>query len=269
MTIEPIPEDLCWDLDPACLDAVWDDFSAEVQDRAGYLAISTLRMLTAYRVGGCPIKLRPCKQSVCPPTYRSYYDGSTGSGWMQPYTSGGLWYNGCGCAGSCDCKALCEMRLPAPIGDLIEVKKDGVVIPLANFRVDNGAILVYQGAGECPFDMNQDLGLPDTEVGTWSVTYLNAYKPTALASYAAGVLAVEFAKACVGGKCRLPTGVTDIVRAGVSFTIEAGSFPNGFTGIREVDTFIALYNPDGSKKMPPKVWSPGTPQFRHTTFTGV
>lgn len=266
MAIEPVPTELCWDLDPACLDTVWDGYPAAVQDRAGFLAVSTLRMLTSYRVGGCPVTLRPCKPSLCPPGYVGYTDGWTGSGGMHPYVSGGLWYNGCGCSGGCGCKALCEISLPAPIGDLTEIKSDGVALDLEDFRVDNGHILVYEGSGDCPFNMEQNLNKPDTEVGTWSITYLNAYKPSALASYAAGVLAVEFAKACIGGKCRLPAGVTELVRAGVTMEITAGNFPGGFTGIKEVDSFIALYNPDGSNKRPPQIFTPSMPQYRHQTF---
>ena len=34
----------------------------EVQDRAPGLASATLRRLTGYRVGGCPITVRPCMQ---------------------------------------------------------------------------------------------------------------------------------------------------------------------------------------------------------------
>jgi hypothetical protein len=70
------------------------------------------------------------------------------------------------------------------------------------------------------------------------------------------VLAMEYARACSGGKCRLPTGVTSVVRQGVSYTVAAGAFPGGVTGIREVDSFIALWNPDALRQTP-KVWYPG------------
>lgn len=270
MAIEPVPTELCWDLDPACLTEAWDEYPEAVRDRAGFLAVSTLRMLTAYRVGGCPITLRPCRESLCPPGYVGYRDAWGPAGNFQPHSVAGLWYNfSCGCSGGCGCKASCEFVLPAPVGELVEVKSNGVVIPLGDFRVDNGALLVYEGSGDCPFMMEQDLNKADTEVGTWSVTYLNAFKPSALASYAAGVLAVEYAKACTGGKCRLPAGVTELTRAGVTMEITAGNFPGGFTGIKEVDSFIALYNPNGSQKVSPKVLTPRTPQYRHTTLRGV
>lgn len=269
MAIEPVPTELCWDIDPACSETEWDAYPEEVRERAAFLAVTTLRMLTAYRVGGCPITLRPCKASLCPPGYIGYRDSWSGGGAFHPVSINGVWYNGCGCSGPCGCRALCEIALPAPVGDLIEVKKDGVALPITDFRVDNGYLLVYEGSGDCPFDMEQDLNKPDTEVGTWSVTYLNAYKPTALASYAAGILAVEYAEACEGNECALPSGVTELVRAGVSMEITAGNFPGGFTGIKQVDTFIALYNPSGTQKQPPTVFTPRTPQYRHETLRGL
>lgn len=255
--------ELCWELDPACLTAEWAAFDQEVQNRAAMLSISSLRMLTAYRVGGCPITVRPCKPSCAIPGFVQY--GFYPQQSFYPQNFAGLWTNGCGCTGGCGCGATCETKLPMPIGDVIEVKVDGVALPLTDFRVDNGGTLVYQSTGDCPFNMAQDLSKPDTEVGTWSVTYVNSYLPDATASYAAGILAMEFAKACVGGKCKLPPGVTEVVRNGVAMTITPGSFPDGFTGIREVDSFISLWKPAGSPDYAPRVYSPSAPQVRHTT----
>lgn len=262
MAVAPIP-DLCWELDPACLVDVWDTFSPEVQDRAHFLAVASLRWLTAYRVGGCPITVRPCKPSCVIPGYTPF-DPSFGYGPFYPANWSGIWTN-CGCAGSCGCKSTCEIKLPAPVGDLAEVKANGVVIPLTDFRVDNGNILVYQGTDDCPFNLEQDLSLPDTEPGTFSISYMNSYPPDALASYAAGILAVEFAKGCSGSKCRLPANVTEVVRNNISMTITPGMFPDGFTGIREVDAFIALWKPKGSPPYAPRFFSPSVPQMRHTT----
>lgn len=253
--------DLCWPLDPACLDGPWEEFSPEVQDRAAMMAVQSLRMLTAYRVGGCPITVRPCKPDCCPLGYSNF---SWAGQPFYPQNWGGLWSN-CACQGSCTCKATCEIKLPPPIGDLIEVKVDGVIVPLSDFRVDSNNTLVYQGDSDCPFDMAQDLSLPDTEVGTWSITYVNSHLPDAVASYAAGILAVEFAKACTSGKCALPANVVSIVRNSVSYEITPGMFPDGFTGIRQVDTFIGAWRPQGSPRQATRVYSPDVPQLRHTT----
>ena len=77
-----------------------------------------------------------------------------------------------------------------------------------------------------------------------------------MAAYAAGVLAMEFAKACTGGKCRLPANVTSISRQGVSYDIAAGAFPSGMTGLREVDSWIGLWNPE-ARRQATSVWYPG------------
>lgn len=255
--------DLCWPLDPACLGDTWNDYDVEVQDRAAFLAVSSLRYLTAFRVGGCPITVRPCKPSCCPDGYSNF---SWAGAPFYPQNWAGVWTN-CSCQGFCSCKAACQITLPPPVGDLIEVKSDGAILPLADFRVDNGNILVYQGDADCPFNLSQDLSLPDTELGTWSITYVNSFPPDALASYAAGILAVEFAKACVGGKCSLPANITSMVRNGTSFEIIAGTFPDGLTGIRQVDAFIGQWRPQGSPAWQMRVYSPDVPQLRHTTRT--
>jgi hypothetical protein len=41
--------------------------------------------------------------------------------------------------------------------------------------------------------------------------------------------------------------VVSVVRTGVTLTLNAGVWPSGTTGIREIDSWIYLYNPDGRK----------------------
>jgi hypothetical protein len=243
-----------WPLDPACLADTWDSLDEAVRQRAHHLASATLHDLTGGRVGGCPVTVRPVPhRGACfVPTYGG-----------APYTPGmdtaGRWANNCGYPA----KSACEIALPAPIGRLDEVKIDGVVQTLTNFRIDNGRYLVWQGGGECPFPAEQDLDLADTEPGTFSVTYLNAYPVDAMGAIAAGRLAAEFGKACSGAKCALPAGVTTVIRQGVTMEVRPGSFPDGFTGIREVDAYIALWNPRGLRQGS-TVWSPSMPSFRTT-----
>jgi hypothetical protein len=238
-------------IDAACLSEDWDAIDVAVQDRSIALASATLRRLTGYRVGGCPITVRPCKKS-CVGSLPTYWDMRT-AGWM-PLNMGGLWINSCGCTTDCSCVTLCEVELPGPIGAVTEVLVDGDVVDPDNYRID-GNRLVWVGAEVCPWPTCQDMSLPTTEVGTFAVTYLNSAPVDALGAYAAGVLAMEYARACAGGKCRLPTGVTSIVRQGVSIDIASGAFPSGVTGIREVDAYIALWNPKALRQST-RVWSP-------------
>ena len=247
-------DDYCWPLDDSCC-AEFSTYPQDVQDRAAALAGMTLRMLTANRVGGCPVTVRPCRQ-VCA-GYQPFYGGSA----FAPVNWSGTWFN-CTCGGdTCGCGALCQLELPRPIGAVQEVKIDGVIVDPWTYRVDDGRWLIRLN-GECWPDC-QDLSLADTEVGTFSVTYLNAIPVDSLGQYAGGVLACEFAKACSGGKCRLPSGVTSVARQGVSYEIAAGSFPNGATGIREVDAWIAQYNPN-HLRVQPQVWSPDEPVLVRT-----
>jgi hypothetical protein len=243
---EPLPEygGCLWPVDPACLTDDWLGLDQEVRDRALALASETLKRLTGYRVGGCPITVRPCQRGGC-------WDTFIPGGPFTPVNWAGRWSN-CHCGGNC--ATNCEVKLPPPVGEIVEVKVDGAVVNVADYAIQSN-VLVYTGGGDCAFPRIQDLSLPDTEVGTFSVTYLNAYPVDANGAYAAGVLAVEFAKACTTGKCKLPPEVVEVVRNGVSFSITPGSFPGGYTGLRAVDTYIALWNPEG-RSQPVRVWSP-------------
>lgn len=242
-----------WPIDPACFTDEWDQIDPLIQARAIALASSTLYRLTGYRVGGCPVTVRPCK-APCAVGFPSYYSFGP-YGWMQPHIGlSGSWINSCGCTRDCSCTELCEIELPAPVGEVVEVRADGAVVADTDYRLD-GNRLVWVGTGDCPWPACQDLSKPDTEVGTFSVTYYNSYPVDALGAYAAGVLAKEYAQACIGNKCRLPLSVTSISRQGVSFEIPTGAFPNGMTGIREVDTFIAIWNPQALRQQV-RVWSP-------------
>jgi len=242
-------EECLWPLDPACLTEEWEATPPDVQVRAQGLATASLRRLTGYRVGGCPITVRPCvlgcwDQSL----YRS-------RAWGPTQLADGSWVNTCGCTTECSCTALCEVRLAGPVGPISWVKVDGVELLATDYRVD-GDRLIWLGDGECPWPVCQDMTAADTEPNTFAVHYLQGHEPDALAAYAAGVLAMEFAKACTGGKCRLPPNVTSVSRQGISFQIAAGTFPGGVTGIREVDAWIALWNPE-HRRQSTQVWWPG------------
>lgn len=250
---ETIPEyaGCLWPVDPACFSDEWESADEAIKQRSLALASSTLHRLTGYRVTACPVTVRPYSSIRCfIPNQFDQFPQAMAPG-INLY---GQWVNNCG--------PLCadpgtSIRLPRPVGRIVEVKVDGVVIPPTDYRVLDGNRLAYLGTGD-GWPLGQNVELPDTEEDTFSVTYINGYEPDALGAYAAGLLANEFAKACTGAKkCRLPAGVTSIVRQGVSMEITTGAFPNGMTSIREVDTFIALWNPSGQRQ-PTTVWYPGS-----------
>ena len=267
---EPLPEyGVCpWPMDPVCVDS--EDWEALITDaplyaRAVALASMALQQLTGRRVGGCPITVRPCKPSACA-SFPDFYGAGSGPGWT-PANLGGVWSNCGGCAGCTG--TACEVELPAPVGRVDEVTVDGVVIPPADYRVENAKYLVWQGAGPCPWPNVQDMSLQPGEPGTFTVTYLNAYPVDRIGAQSAAILALEFAKACdpANQDCALPPGTVAVVRQGVSYEIQPGLFPGGYTGIRSVDAYVADWNPNNLRQGA-TVWSPGMPEPRITTSGG-
>lgn len=236
-----------WPVDPACLGESWEaDFEEPVKTRAIALASNTLRRLTGYRVGGCPVTIRPCGVY----SWADYQRWPNYGGWL-PVNWSGTWHNTpCGP----DCRhSPKRIRLTAPNGGVEQIKVDGsVLVEGTDYWVD-GLEVIRMGDQSWP--TTQNLDLPDTEVGTFSITYYDSFVVDGAGAYACGILAREFALACSGKQCRLPATITSIVRQGASFTIPSGSFPGGLTGIREVDAYVSTWNPN-HRSTPLRVWAP-------------
>lgn len=244
-----------WEPDPACLTDDWEQLTPEVQERSLMLATSSLIALTNQRVGLCPITIRPCVDPR-----------PCGCGWNPHIRADGNWVNTCPCRSTC--KPLSEVDIPGPVGYIESFLIDGQPVDLesGDWRLDDGHLLVWQGNGPSPLPSTQDLNLPDSEPGTWSITYSRSYPVSAQGRIAVTYLALEFAKACKGkGKCSLPRGVTSVVRNGVSFSIEAGLFPNGLTGIELVDQFILQWAPFGAPLRTAVVFDPSKNRPRRTS----
>jgi hypothetical protein len=256
------------------LDEIWaDPATRAVADRANALAWSTLSALLGYRLSLCPVSVRPCSLGCGPttwdeaPTLGSNYAGAPSGGVFTPYIAAGSWYNGCGCKrpADCGCTTIQQVILPMPVGEIVEVWVNGGTLDPSAYRVDNGTKLVRQDGGLWP--VCQDFNLPAEHEGAFTVTYYPGLAPNDLLNYAAGVLATEYFKACSGKACRLPTGVTNVSRNGITMDIPTGLFPNGATGLREVDPIIRIYNPNGLK-VPSRVLSPDSPRSRVQTWGG-
>lgn len=243
-----------WPIESGCCTG-WDELDPALQERSTELAWSTLRTLTAGRVGNCPVTVRPCLQSPC---------DACSVEWVTPRIYHGEWINSVCGTDPCSCARMCEIVLPGPVAEITAVEWSGQPLPLSAFRIDNGNRLVRQD-GECWPScqrMDQPLGAPCT----LGVTYVPGVVPGPTGEWAAGVLACEYSKACTGAKCRLPATVTSIARSGVAMEFAEGLFSNGQTGIREVDAFILSINPH-ALLTPPRVWSPDLEpaQHRYTT----
>lgn len=252
MTI-PDPSGCPWPLDTSCLTDEWEsEYDDALKARAVALASSTLHRLTAQRVGGCPKTVRPCNTGSLCNAYPGYQFATYSGAWL-PMNVNGRWFNSCGCP-SADCgDQHFRIDLETPVGRVDAVKIDGVtLVENTDYWVDGNTVIRM---GSTPWPVTQNLNLPDTAVGTFSITYLNSYPVDGQGAYAVAKLAIEYARACSGGKCRLPSTVTQVVRQGVSYDLPSGAFPNGETGIREVDAFIAIWNPQ-HRPMQSRVWSP-------------
>lgn len=224
--------------------------------------------LTGRQFGLCRVKIRPCRKACnpCGDVGLDSFGYGFGYPWMPMHTETG-WINvpPCGCPGDCGCSALCEVDLPYPACCINEVKVDGVVLPSTAYRVDNFKKLVRVDGGCWP-DC-QELALPDTEVGTFSIDVTYGKEPPMLVKKAAGFLACELLKSCVGAPCQLPQRVQTISRQGfsASFLDPMDFVENGKTGLYLVDMAIKAYNPNGLSRRS-TVWSPDAgPKWRRTT----
>jgi hypothetical protein len=271
-TIPALP-DACWPVDWGCADQDWlAALDPAVKDRSAAMATQVLRALSGFQVGGCPIVVRPCAKGCG--AGGSYITAPVAGGnagalgvavgpWWASIDIDGQWINSsCGCYTDCSCTYVPQVVLPAPVGGVIEVVIDRTVLDQNAYRVDNGNALVRVDGGTWP--KCQDMTAKVGSDGAFAVRYYNNWRPDGLASWVAGIMAVEFAKSCTGAKCRLPSGVQSIARLGVSMDIPTGMFDQGLTGIREVDSWVRLWNPY-QLKSPSSVWSPDLARSRRTT----
>lgn len=241
-----------------------DTLNPAVTGLAVSMATETLWALTGMRFGTCQITLRPCAREC---DSGSFYDDFgppwAGGSYPQPALIGGLWFNlTCGsCRGGCSCTTVSEVLLPAPVNSIVEVLIDGTPLVTGAYRVDNHRILVRTDGGVWP--RCNDLSLDDTEVGTWSVTATYGESLPEGAALAVGQLACEIAKAAAGGDCKLPAGLQQLVRQGVTISYpDVGElFKQGRTGLYLVDMFVATWNPSGLRQRS-RVYSVDRPTVR-------
>lgn len=230
-------------------------------ERSEAFAWSLLAALCAYRIGTCPVTVRPCSLGCgSPSSFRTALVAPV-IGWLNPYKRDGVWVNGCGCRSNCSCTALSEVLLPGPVGSVVSVSVDGEVLPRSAYRVDNGGRLVRLDGGTWP--VCQDMTASDED--GFAVTYYVGSRPNRLTNAAAGALANEFLLSCEGKECRLPGNVTSMSRSGESYEFAPTDFSNGQTDIPEVNAVIRIYNPY-SLKMDAVVASPDSYETRVPTW---
>lgn len=254
-----------WTIDTGCC-SDWDTYSTEVKQAATDYATTVLWAATGRRFGLCTKVVRPCGRQCSDETGGNVYGWWWSDGVWLPYIFDGVWRNcWCGCnglAGCCGCNVDCQVYLEGPVNSIISVTVDGETIDPNTYRVDNGVWLVrtHDESDEDCWPQFQNFNKSSGE-GTFVVSYLKGLAvPTAL-QRAAGELACEYAKACVGAVCRLPGRVTNLARQGVSISMVEVDvlLEKGLTGIATVDQVIRTFNPYGLTS-PMRIASPDFPE---------
>lgn len=268
----PRPDTSCCDrLEPA---DPTPEQTAQIE-RMLHVSTEIIWRLSGKQFGACPITVRPCRQRCADTSSYGYWSGAL----WTPVLDMGVWFNTacwkCRPSG-CSCSELCEVDLPGPVAEIIQVKVDGGVLDPSEYRVDNArklvrtATTVSETAPDC-WPTCQELNKADTEQGTFSVTYRRGQAVPQGGLWAAGLLACQLQKACDGdAECALPANAQRIARQGVTVEltpvlIKAGEF---MTGVPEVDLWLQSVNPYKSKA-PSRVYSVDRPAPRTTTWPCV
>lgn len=110
---------------------------------------------------------------------------------------------------------------------------------------NEGGLTTIESCPEACWPDCNNLSLPDTEVGTWSVTLTYGKPIPELVKLAASEFACQLIKKCVGRPCDLPQRIQSISRQGMNATfLDPMEFmKEGMTGIFLVDLAIKTYNP--------------------------
>lgn len=271
-------------VDTACC-ADWATYDPELQTAAAQYGALIIWASTGRRFGLCTKTVRPCRRDCGEGWGGDGWGWGNGAYWSEgtwlPYIFNGVWrncYGGCG-SGCCSCRPECQLWLEPPVHSVVNVYFSGSgIIDPSTYRVDDYQWLVRQGpavsgsgATDCWPIMN-NFNFPASGAGepfdnsAWQVTYLQGIPFPSILSQAAGELACEYAKMCLGQACRLPSRVTSLSRQGVTASLVSVEelLDNGLTGITTVDNVIRAFNPYRLVSRM-KIASPDLPRIRRTT----
>jgi hypothetical protein len=240
-------------------------------DDVAYGASSLMYELSGRQFPGvCQRTVRPCRSGCS--CWGGYAIGGSPFFWTTT-DIGGAWWGWRNEGGEqCGCGTESYVRLAGyPVREILEVKIDGTALDPSEYRLDQRRFLIRTAdlTTSPPTDrfwpLCQDLSLPDTEPGTYSVTYTWGADVPLAGRWAAAQLAAELWRAfpANAGDCKLPAKVTRVVRQGITMerlVPTADLLRNGQTGLPLVDSFIALVNPTKARRRS-AVWSPDLQPF--------
>jgi hypothetical protein len=156
------------------------------------------------------------------------------------------------------------IRLPYPVTEITQVKIDGTVIPSDEYELRGFKELVRMrvSASSSPtarwgWPTSQIPDLPDTEAGTFSVTFMFGAAPPQMGVLAAVKLGEYLAMPQLGDSTHYPKGTRQMTRQGVTTQVAStiDILEKGSLGIWEVDAFILSVNPRKLQRQS-AVWSP-------------
>ncbi len=238
-----------------------------VYDNAALAASQVLWELSGRQYSGeCERTVRPCVPGCgCWPT--RMWSWGAWDPWFGVWGAPGGWDNQATTGRNC-CNCLSEVKLAGyPAIAITEVLIDGVTIDPVNYRLDQNEYLVYldDDDGNPQFWPScQNLARPDTEEGTFAVTYTYGANPPEAGLLAAAELACQIAAASTGQECALPAGVTKVTRQGI--TVDMTRFKAVLTMLPLVSLFLTTYNPAGLRRRA-AIWSPEIAPYGRTVGT--
>lgn len=226
-----------------------DPVPQEIVDSMILAASEFMWVATGRQFGCCTVTIRPTCNTICP-CDGPYIDSGYGFPWLPLHQADGTWTN-VTCSNPCNCVELCSIPLPYPVCSVDQVLIDGVVLDDTEYVVTNHNKLLRTKADGCWPTCN-NLTLPDTEEGTWSVSLTYGKPIPQLVLLAANEFACQLIKKCVGKPCDLPQRIQSISRQGMNATfLDPMEFMSqGMTGIFLVDLAIKTYNPHRLYKKP-------------------
>lgn len=253
------------DCDQSALERLEADQRQAVID----MAVELLWAWTGRKLGVCDVTVRPCR-AQCAPQGSTFWGGRGGPrpglGWV-PVLVGGQWFNiGCGACSSEACSCAPDesraLRLPGIVDSIRSIVIEGEILPETDYQLRDG--ILYRVDGGVWPSCNDDVASV-TEPGTlaWEITYRQGQPVPDSGRMAAGILAVELAKAvCSDKACQLPQRVQSVTRQGVSVAIldSFEDLKDGRTGIWLIDSWVASVN--APRPTIPQVYSPDVPRGR-------
>lgn len=243
-----------WELDLGCClvsggfqDPCLGDGTAvpqEIIDSMTLAASQFMYVATGRQFGCCTVTLRPLCINQCPTDCTGLSDSGYGFPWFPIHQADGNWTNITCTQSNCTCVELCEISLPYPVCSIDSIFIDGILVPDSEYKVINHNKLIRSKDAGC-WPACNNLSLPDTDEGTWSVTVTYGKPVPELVKLAANEFACQLIKKCVGRPCDLPQRIQSINRQGMSATfLDPMEFMSqGMTGIFLVDLAIKTYNP--------------------------